>query len=168
MRLRSIFLTSKRHLAHFRLQKTEFDVKNLHFKTKLSHEPLMVVRRTEVALSKQAIWDTVSTTAIFRSFHHISCDVGRPGLARTSYIQVYKTLRRRWFLIVPGRGVDEHEKTVQVGRSCWFVASCFRENGLRIISENRSRPDTTTLRDYLTSGRSPMKRAFLIATASWR
>ena len=35
----------------------------------------MAVRRTEVALSKQATWDTVSTTAIFRSLHHISCDV---------------------------------------------------------------------------------------------
>ena len=27
----------------------------------------------------------------FRSLHHILCDVGRPRLARTSYIQVYKS-----------------------------------------------------------------------------
>ena len=44
--------------------------------------------------------------------------------------------------MVPGRVADEHEKTAHMGRSCWFVASCFGENGLRIISENRSRPDT--------------------------
>ena len=43
----------------------------------------------------------------------------------------------------PGRGADEHEKTAHEGRSCWFVASCFGENALRINEENCSRPDTS-------------------------
>ena len=43
----------------------------------------------------------------------------------------------------PRTRTDEREKTAHEGRSCWFVASCFGENGLRINGENRTRPDTT-------------------------
>ena len=50
-------------------------------------------KRTNSVLSVEAHirpGDMESTTAIFRSSYRLPRDVGRPGLARTSYIQVYK------------------------------------------------------------------------------
>ena len=79
----------------------------------------------------------------FRSLHHILCDVGRPGLARTSYIQVYKAATTSMVLDSSRTRDGRDEKTVHAGRSCWFAVSCFGENGLRMNEENRSRPDTT-------------------------
>ena len=64
-------------------------------------------KRTNSALSGEALFDPrdrISTTTIFHSLESIPRDAGRPGLARTSCIQVYKTLRRRWFRQLRGEG----------------------------------------------------------------
>lgn len=56
-------------------------------------------KRTNSALSGEVPFDPrdrISTTTIFRSLESIPRDAGRPGLARTSCIQVYKTPRALW------------------------------------------------------------------------
>ena len=68
-------------------------------------------------------WDAIPTTPNICQPQGRSLDVGRPGLVRTSYIQVYKAASTSMVLSRPKTRTDEHEKTAHVGRSCSFVAS---------------------------------------------